>query len=99
MPSPVAPLSTKDLAEIPATNITPSGEVQVAFGAGRRTDPAHTLRGRFFRLLDEAPPLAIGEVVHIEAFLAQAHDCLRNACLGAEAEQRLDRLAQGAADR
>ena len=57
------------------------------------------MRGRFFRRLDEGHPLAIGEVVHTEAFLPQAHDYLRNAHLGADAEQRPARLAQGAADR
>ena len=92
MPSPVAPLSTKDLAKILVTKITPSGEVQVAFDARRRTGPAHTVRGRFFRRLDEGLPLAIGEVVYTVAFLAQAHDYLRNAYLGGDAEKLLDRF-------
>ena len=99
MPSPVALLSTKDLAKILATKITPSGEVQVAFDAYRRTNPAYTVRGRFFRRLDKAPPVVIGEVVYTVAFLTQAHEYVRTAYLGADAEKLLYRLAQGGADR
>lgn len=89
----------KDLADILATKITLSGEVQAAFDARRRTDPAHTVRGQFFLLLDEVAPLLIGEVVYTEAFLTQAHDYLRNAYLGADAEKLLGRFAEEAADR
>ena len=56
------------------------------------------MRGRFFLRLDEGAPVLIGEVVYTEAFLTQAHDYLRNAYLGADAEKLLDRFAEGAAD-
>ena len=88
----------KDLADILATTITLSGEVQVAFDARRRTDAAHTVRGRFFLLLDDGVPVLIGEVVYTVAFLTQAHEYVRTAYLGADAEKLLDRFAQDAPD-
>lgn len=45
----------KDLAEIFITKIMLSADVQVTFDARRRTDPAETVRGCFFLLLDEPP--------------------------------------------
>lgn len=83
----------KDLAAIFATKLLLSAEVQVAFDARRRTDPADTVRGRFFLLLDEGPPVVLGEVVYAVAFLTQAHDYVRTAYLKIDAEQLLDRLA------
>lgn len=83
----------KDLAAIFATKLLLSAEVQVAFDARRRTDPADTVRGRFFLLLDEGPPVVLGEVVYAVAFLTQAHDYVRTAYLKTDAEQLLDRLA------
>ena len=88
----------KDLAEIFATTITLAGEVQVRFDAQRRTDPANTVRGRFFLLLDEGDPLLIGEVVYTVAFITQAHEYVRRAYLGADAEKLLNRFAQDASD-
>ena len=88
----------EDLAEIFATTITLAGEVQVRFDAQRRTDPANTVRGRFFLLLDEGDPLLIGEVVYTVAFLTQAHEYVRKAYLGADAEKLLNRFAQDASD-
>ena len=84
----------KDLAEILATTITLSGDVYVAFDARRRTDAAHTVRGRFFLRLDESTLLLIGETVYAVAFLTQAHEYVRNAYLGADAEKLLNRLGK-----
>ena len=83
----------KDLADIFATKLTLSEEVQVAFDARRRTDPADTVRGCFFLLLDEAPPVVLGEVVYAVAFLTQAHEYVRTAYLKEDAEKLLNRLA------
>ncbi|GAB2720569.1 hypothetical protein GCM10011495_35570 [Hymenobacter frigidus] len=88
----------KYLAEIFATTITLAGEVRVRFGVRRRTDPADTVRGRFFLLLDEGDPLLIGEVVYTVAFLTQAHEYVRTAYLGEDAEKLLNRFAQDAPD-
>ncbi|MBF9239972.1 hypothetical protein I2I05_21450 [Hymenobacter sp. BT683] len=88
----------KDLADIFATTMALSDEVQVAFDARRRTDPAHTVRGRFFLRLDEGAPVLIGEVVYSVAFLTQAHEYVCKAYLGADAEQLLNRLAEAADD-
>jgi len=88
----------KDLAAIFATTLTLAGEVQVGVNARRRTDPADTVRGRFFLLLDEGDPVAIGEAVYAVAFLTQAHEYVRTAYLGADAEQLLNRFAQDAPD-
>jgi hypothetical protein len=88
----------QNLAEIFATKILLSAEVQVAFDARRRTDPADTVRGRFFLLLDEGPPVVLGEVVYAVAFLTQAHEYVRTAYLKQDAEQLLNRLAGEAAD-
>ncbi|NKI91886.1 hypothetical protein HBN54_004509 [Hymenobacter sp. 1B] len=44
----------KDLAAIFATQLQLSADVQVAFDARRRTDPADTVRGRFWLLLGVA---------------------------------------------
>ena len=82
----------KDLADILATKITLPGEVQLAFDAHRRTDPADTVRGRFFLPLDEGAPVLIGEVVYAVAFLTQAHDYLRNAYFREDAENLLTRI-------
>ena len=84
----------KDLAAIFATKLQLSADVQVAFDARRRTDPADTVRGRFCLLLDEGDPLMIGEVVYTVAFLTHAHDYVRNAYLGEDAEKLLNRFAQ-----
>ena len=83
----------KDLAEIFTTKIMLSADVQVAFDARRRTDPADTVRGQFFLLLDEGPPVVLGEVVYAVAFLTQAHEYVRTAYLKVDAEKLLDRLA------
>lgn len=88
----------KDLAEIFATTITLSGDVQLTFNARRRTDAAHTVRGRFFLLLDDGVPVLIGEVVYTVAFLTQAHEYVRTAYLGEDAEKLLNRFAQDAPD-
>ena len=88
----------KDLADILATTITLAGEVQVRFDARRRTDPADTVRGRFFLLLDEGDPVVIGEVVYTVAFLTQAHEYVRTAYLKEDAEKLLNRLTGEAAD-
>ena len=83
----------KDFAAIFATTLQLSADVQVAFDARRRTAPADTVRGRFFLLLDEGPPVVLGEVVYAVAFLTLAHDYVRTAYLKPDAEQLLDRLA------
>jgi len=83
----------KDLAAIFATKLQLSAEVQVAFDARRRTDPADTVRGRFFLLLDEGPPVVLGEVVYTVAFLIQAHGYVRTAYLKEDAEKLLNHLA------
>ena len=82
-----------DLAEILATKLLLSEDVQLAFDARRRTDPAHTVRGRFLLQLDEGSPVVIGEVVYTVAFLTQAHEYLRIAYLKADAAKLLDRLS------
>ena len=82
----------KDLAAIFATKFLLSADVQVAFDARRRTDPADTVRGRFWLLLDESPPVVLGEVVYAVAFLTQAHEYVRTAYLKEDAEKLLDRL-------
>ena len=87
----------KDLAEIFTTKIRLSAEVQVAFDARRRTDPADTVRGRFLLLLDEGPPVVLGEVVYTVAFLTQAHEYVRTAYLKEDAEKLLNHLAGEAA--
>ena len=87
-----------DLAEIFATTITLAGEVRVRFGTRRRTDAAHTVRGRFFLLLDEGDPVLIGEVVYTVAFLTQAHEYVRKAYLGEDAEKLLNRFVEDAPD-
>ena len=88
----------KDLADILVTTITLSGDVQVAFDARRRTDAAHTVRGRFFLLLDDGPAVLIGEVVYTVAFLTQAHEYVRTAYLGEDAEKLLNRFVEDAPD-
>ena len=82
----------KDLAEIFATQLLLSADVQVAFDARRRTDPADTVRGRFLLLLDEGDPVMLGEVVYAAAFLTQAHEYVRTAYLKADAEKLLNHL-------
>ena len=88
----------KDLAEIFATKITLSEDVQVAFDTRRRIDAAHTVRGRFFLRLDEAPPVVLGEVVYAVAFLTQAHEYVRTAYLREDAEKLLNSLTEEASD-
>jgi hypothetical protein len=88
----------KDLADILATTLTLPGDVQLRFDARRRTDPAGTVRGRFFLLLDVGDPVLLGEVVYAVAFLTQAHDYLRRAYFGQDAEQLLNRLADAEPD-
>ena len=88
----------KDLAEILATKIMLSEAIQVAFDARRRTDAAHTVRARFFLLLEEGPPVVLGEVVYAVAFLTQAHKYVRAAYLKEDAEQLLNCLAGEAHD-
>jgi hypothetical protein len=88
----------KDLADVLATHITLPGDVRVTFDARRRTDPVGTVRGRFFLLLDEGAPVLIGEVVYTLAFLTQAHDYLRQAYLGQDAERLLNRIADSDSD-
>ena len=66
----------------------------MAFDARKRTDPAHTVRGRFFLRLDEGTLVLIGEVVYTVAFLTQAHDYLRTAYLRADAEKLLNSLSE-----
>ena len=83
----------KDLAEIFVTKLRLSADVQVRFDARRRTDPADTVRGQFLLLLDEGPPVVLGEVVYAVAFLTQAHEYVRTAYLKEDAEKLLDRLA------
>ena len=82
----------KDLAELFATKLLLSDDIQVAFDARRRTDPADTVRGQFFLLLDEGPPVMLGEVVYAVAFLIQAHEYVRTAYLKEDAEKLLNRL-------
>ena len=60
--------------------------------ARRRTDPADTVRGQFFLLLDEGAPVVLGEVVYAVAFLTQAHEYVRTAYLKEDAEKLLDCL-------
>ena len=84
----------KDLAEIFATKITLSEDVQVAFDARRRTDAADTVRGRFFLQLGEGAPVVLGEVVYAVAFLTQAHEYVRTAYLREDAEKLLDGLGE-----
>jgi hypothetical protein len=89
----------KDLADIFATKLQLSSDVQVTFDARRRTDPADTVRGRFWLLLDEGPPVVLGEVVYAVAFLTRAHEYVRTAYLKADAEKLLHHLAgEGAGD-
>ena len=88
----------KDLAEILATKIPLSADIELAFDARRRTDPADTVRGRFFLRLDEGPPVVLGEVVYAVAFLAQAHEYVRTAYLKEDAEKLLNNLAGEASD-
>ena len=88
----------KDLAEIFATKLLLSADVQVTFNARRRTDAADTVRGRFFLLLGDGPPVVLGEVVYGVAFLTQAHEYVRTAYLKEDAEKLLNRLAGEAAD-
>jgi hypothetical protein len=83
----------KDLAAIFATKLSLSADVQVAFDTRRRTDPADTVRGRFLLLLDEGPPVVLGEVVYAVAFLTQAHEYVRTAYLKEDAEKLLNHLA------
>lgn len=83
----------KNLAEIFATKIMLAADIQVAFDARRRTDAVDTVRGRFLLLLDEGPPVVLGEVVYAVAFLTQAHEYVRTAYLKEDAEKLLDRLA------
>jgi hypothetical protein len=87
----------KDLAAIFATTIQLSAELQVTFDARQRTDPANTVRGRFSLLLDEGPPVVLGEVVYTVAFLTQAHEYVRTAYLKEDAEKLLNYLAGEAA--
>ena len=84
----------KDLADILATQITLSGDVQPAFDTRRGIDTAHTVHSRFFLLLDEGISVLIGEEVYTVAFLTQAHEYVRNAYLGADAEKLLNRLEE-----
>jgi hypothetical protein len=88
----------KDLADILATKLTLPGDVQLAFEARKRTDPADTVRGRFFLLMDEGAPVLIGEVVYTVAFLTQAHEYLRHAYFREDAEKLLNDLAEGGLD-
>jgi len=88
----------KDLADIFATKLQLSSDVQVTFDARRRTDPANTVRGRFWLLLDEGPPVVLGEVVYAVAFLTRAHEYVRTAYLKQDAEQLLHHLAEEGAD-
>lgn len=87
----------KDLAAIFTTKLRLSDDVQVAFDARRRTDPADTVRGRFWLLLDDGPPVVLGEVVYAVAFLTQAHEYVRTAYLKEDAERLLNHLAGEAA--
>jgi len=89
----------KDLSAIFATILQLSADVQVAFDARQRTDPADTVRGRFSLLLNEGPPVVLGEFVYAVAFLTQAHEYVRTAYLKEDAEKLLDRLAGEAADK
>ena len=84
----------KDLATILATKLTLPGDVRLTFDARRRTDPAGTVRGRFFLPLDEGDSVLIGEVVYAVAFLTHAHDYLHTAYFGADADQLLNRIAE-----
>ena len=97
-PHPLPRCAMKNLAEIFATKLTLSEDVQVGFDARRRTDPADTVRGRFFLFLDEGPPVVLGEVVYAVAFLTRAHDYVRTAYLKEDAEKLLNRLAEEASD-
>ena len=72
--------------------------MQVAFDARRRTDAEHTVRGRFFLLLDKDTPVVIGEVVYTVAFLTQAHDYLLKAYFGEDAEKLLNGMAEAESD-
>jgi len=83
----------QDLADILATKLTLPGDLQLAFAPRRRTDPAGTVRGRFFLLLDEGAPAPLGEVVYAVAFLTQAHDYMLRAYVGADAERLLEHIA------
>jgi hypothetical protein len=94
----LAALSMQDLADILATQITLPGDVRLAFDARRRTDPAHTVRGRFFLSLDEGEPVLIGEVVYTVAFLTQAHEYLRHAYFREDAEKLLNDIAEAGSD-
>jgi hypothetical protein len=87
----------KDLSAIFTTKIMLSSDVQVTFDARRRADPADTVRGRFWLLLDEGPPVALGEVVYAVAFLTRAHEYVRTAYLKQDAEKLLNHLAGEAA--
>ena len=87
----------QNLAEIMATKITLSEDIQVAFDARQQTDPAQTVCGRFFLHLDEGPRVVIGEVVYAVAFLTRAHEYVRTAYLKEDAERLLDGLAGEAA--
>lgn len=51
-------------AAIPAATLTLPGDVWPEFDARRRTDPAGTVCGRFFLLLDDGTPVPVGEVVY-----------------------------------
>ena len=84
----------KDLAEILATKIRLSDDMQLAFDARRRTDAEHTVRGRFFLLVDDGAPLLIGEAVYNVAFLTQAHNYLLHAYFGEDAEKLLNGMAE-----
>ena len=84
----------KDIANILATTITLAGKVQLTFDARWRTDPAGTIRGHFFLLLNEDDQLLLGEVVYTVAFLTQAHDYFLNAYLGQDAEKLLNRFIE-----
>ena len=88
----------KDHAEILATKIMLSEDVQLAFDARRRTDAAHTVRGRFFLLLDTGAPVVLDEVVYTVAFLTQAHEYVRTAYLREDAEKLLDGLGEAESD-
>jgi hypothetical protein len=83
----------KNLAAIFATKLHLSADVRVTFDTRRRTDPADTVRARFFLVLDEGPPVLLGEVVYTVAFLTQAHEYVRTAYLKQDAERLLDYLA------
>lgn len=87
----------KDLTAIFATKLLLSADVQVAFDARRRTDPVDTVRGRFILLLEEGPPVVLGEVVYAVAFLTHAHEYVRTAFLKEDAEKLLNHLAGEAA--